>query len=79
MTEKWYQSKTVWAGAAQILTGVSGYLTGQMDINGAGALIITGAYQIIQRLAAIQKTNAAPCPCDVGGPGGTPGVTGSGQ
>jgi hypothetical protein len=77
MTEKWFQSKTVWTGAGQILAGVSGYFTGQMDINGAGALIITGAYQIIQRVAAIQKTNAAPCPCDAGPTGGTPGATGA--
>ena len=73
MTEKWYQSKTVWAGAGQILAGVSGYCSGQMDITGAGALVLSGVYQIIQRVMAMQKAGqAAPVPfpgIDAGAPG----------
>jgi|WetSurMetagenome_2_1015567.scaffolds.fasta_scaffold65901_2 hypothetical protein len=68
MTEKWYQSKTVWAGVGQIIAGVSGYCTGQMDISGAGALVLSGLYQIIQRVMALKQANPS---------GGMPGATGS--
>jgi hypothetical protein len=73
MTEKWYQSKTVWAGAGQILAGVSGYCSGQMDPTGAAALVLSGVYQIIQRVMALKKAGQAtpgPFPgVDAGGPG----------
>ena len=71
MTEKWFQSKTFWGGVGQIIAGVSGLCTGQMEITGAGALIVSGVFQVIQRLMALKKADQASLP------GGTPGATGA--
>lgn len=68
MSERWFQSKTVWAGVGQIVAGISGYLTGTMDPAGAGTLVLTGLYQIIQRVMTLKKA-AAPA-----GPGQFPGI-----
>lgn len=77
MTKKWFQSKTVWAGFGQIVAGVSGYLTGTMDPAGAGTLVLTGVYQIIQRVMAIKKAGQV-TPVSFPGIGaGGPGVKGN--
>lgn len=40
--KNWYTSKTIWFGIFQVLFGVIGLITGNMDATQATTLIITG-------------------------------------
>ncbi len=54
------QSNTIRLGAVQILSGVAGYLSGQMDVTAAGVLVVTGIIQIVQRLISMRNEAAQP-------------------
>lgn len=52
------QSNTVKMGIVQVLSGLAGYLSGQMDAVAATTLAVTGLIQIGQRLLSL-KSEAA--------------------
>ena len=49
MRKPWYRSKTVWAGIASVLSGVSGYATGEMGAPQALQLVFTGLIAVFLR------------------------------
>jgi hypothetical protein len=49
MRKPWYRSKTVWAGIGSVLSGVSGYATGEVSAPSALQMIFTGLIAIFLR------------------------------
>jgi hypothetical protein len=66
------KSNTVRLALGTILGGAAAYLSGQMDEMSAGALVLTGLLQLLQRGKALKKASKAgpgPFPdLDVGPP-----------
>jgi hypothetical protein len=82
MDKKWWQSNTIRLALLTIVGAAGAYLSGQVDVGGAVALIITGILQIMQREYSLKKEPASPSASFPGidaGPGGTPGAAGGGQ
>lgn len=51
-------SNTIRLASVQILSGIAGYLGGQMDAAAAGVLVVTGVIQIVQRLISMRAEAA---------------------
>lgn len=51
--KKWYQSKTVWTGAAGVLASVSGYATGEMTTAQSIQTALIALIGIFQRLGTL--------------------------
>ena len=79
MEKKWWQSNTIRLGLATIAGAAAAYLSNQVDEVGAAMMAFTGLLQVLQREKSLKKPSApAPFPgIDAGGPGGTPGATGT--